>query len=341
MADIKKIESEINPDLVHIWGTENYWGMLLAKEIIKKPAVLDMQGILHACAQVYYGGLSNKELVQCIGLKEMLLPQLLLYFRKKNFETRVIIEKQINGHIENISVQSEWVQAHVLSLQENGNIFNTGIILRKEFYLAPAWEQKKIEKPIIFSSSSGAIPYKGIHVLFRAIALLKKKYPDIQLHIAGKIEQRKLRQDGYTRWILKEATRLKILNNIKWLGALDANGIIEQFHVSSVVVVPSYVETYCLAFAEAMMVGVPTVASYAGAMPELAKHQESTLFFPVGDHTSCAYQIEKLLESKSLSQQISNNARAVGLKRNDPQTVVTQQLKIYEEILQKSNSRHD
>ena len=56
----------------------------------------------------------------------------------------------------------------------------------------------------------------------------------------------------------------------------------------NVCVMPSFIETYCLAFAEAMMVGVPVVVSFAGAMPELAEHNKEAMFYNPLDHITCA-----------------------------------------------------
>ena len=49
-----------------------------------------------------------------------------------------------------------------------------------------------------------------------------------------------------------------------------------------------FIETYCLSFAEAMIVGVPTVTSFTGAMPELARHGEESLFYNSIDYQTCA-----------------------------------------------------
>ena len=38
-------------------------------------------------------------------------------------------------------------------------------------------------------------------------------------------------------------------------------------YLCNVCVIPSFVETYCLALAEAMIVGCPTVVSYTSALP--------------------------------------------------------------------------
>ncbi|MFT4015907.1 MAG: glycosyltransferase [Agriterribacter sp.] len=331
----KKIEEEINPDLIHTWGTESFWGMLGAKKVFNAPVLLDMQGILYAYAKVFFGGLTTKELLQTTGLKELLLPVRHLYFRKKEFERRGIHEKFVIHNTSFISVQSAWVEAHILSENPGCRLFHTGIILRKEFYNAILWQHTETKSPVIFTSSSGSTSYKGLHILFRALAVIKQKFPSVKLKIAGTIIQQKKIQDGYTIWLIKLAKKLGVYESVEWLGPLNAAQIVQQFQEASVVVIPSVVETYCLALAEAMIVGVPSVVSYSGAMPELGKHNESVLYFPTGDFMSCAWQVEKILTDKALCEKLSVAARATGIKRNNPDEIVNNQLGIYNEIIGK------
>jgi len=335
---IKNIELEINPDLVHIWGTENYFGMLAARKILSTPVLLDMQGLLEACANVYYGGLSNKELLQCIGIKEILVPIRALYFRKLKYEKASQNERYIIKKQPFISVQSEWIRTQVEHQNPTCKIYSTGVMLRKEFSKTPPWSVKLNQNPVIFTSSAESFSFKGLHVLIRALAILKSKYPTIQLRVAGDIQKVKFGfiKDGYTKWLINEAKKLNVLQSIIWLGGLNAEQIIEQFHASSLVVIPSYVESYSLTLAEAMIVGVPTVVSYAGAMPELAQDNESALFFPIGDVMACAYQIEKLISNQTLAKKISIQSRAKGLIRNNKDSIIKNQLEIYNDIIDKT-----
>ena len=98
-------------------------------------------------------------------------------------------------------------------------------------------------------------------------------------------------------------------------------------------VVPSFIETYCLAFAEAMMVGTPVVCSFAGAMPELADEGEEALFYNSMDYVECAAKIDRLLQDKELASRISEKARARRFIENDPETIVNKQISNYEELL--------
>jgi glycosyltransferase involved in cell wall biosynthesis len=339
---IKQVADEIKPDLIHVWGTENYWGLLTARSLLTAPTVLEIQGLKYACADVYYGGLSLIELIRYIGPLEILLPRSSWMLGKLRFKRWGTFEKEMILMHKYISTQSDWVRMHIRMLQPHCIVFKTGIMLRKEFYNAQPWLIQKsydLDAPSVFASSSGSVAYKGLHVLVKAIAILKNKYPKIVLNIAGDIIKNGIRRNCYARWLQAESRRLGVADNIHFLGPLDADELIQQFYKSSVVVIPSFIETYSLALAEAMFLGVPAVASYAGAMPELARDGESALFFPIGDASACALQIDKILSDQKLAERLSQNARKIGLLRNDHQLVIERQIEIYNDIISKEN-RH-
>lgn len=333
---------EIKPDLLHVWGTENYWGLLTARSLLSGPALLEMQGIKYACAKVFYGGLSLAERLRCIGPLEVLRPHCFIMFGKQEFERWGKFEKEMLLKHRFISTQSDWVRAQVRAVNHECTLFKTGIALRKEFTESKQWSPlNNLDShfPQIFTSTSSAAAYKGLHVLLRALALIKKKYPQIVLNIAGRQLGQWGTRSGYSRWLLREANKLGIKNHIRWLGPLDADGILQQFYKASVLVVPSFVESYCLSLAEAMMVGVPTVVSYAGALPEMARDDESTLYFSPGDVEMCAWQIERLLCDHSLARRISERARSIGIERNSVSLITCRQIQIYDNVISGNDNR--
>ncbi len=343
---IKKINAEIQPDLVHIWGTENGFGFAVIEAKLQTPVLLDIQGLLFSIGRNYYGGLSTVDLLNCIGIKEILRPGNHPYFIREKFEENGKHELHLIKQMENISVQSDWVHSIIKQVNPKSAVFPTGIMLRSEFYETPAWEYQKNSETInIFTASSGTIPYKGLHVIFDAIAILKNRYPNIRLNIGGNIQVKKkygLIRDGYTGWMLKKARKLGIEDSISWLGMMDANEMIREMHRSSMVVIPSFMESYCLLMAESMMIGVPTVVSFAGAMPQLAEHGKSALYFPMGDHWSCARQIERIVTEPELAKRLSVESRSTALQRNNQIKVLETQLGIYNKIIDAGGniSRH-
>ena len=171
----------------------------------------------------------------------------------------------------------------------------------------------------------------------KSIQLLKKKYSHIQLRIAGQMKIGNLLLDGYSKFILQLVNRYKLQQNILFLGPIDEIQIIKELQNSNVCVVPSFIETYCLSFAEAMIVGVPTVTSFTGAMPELARHGEESLFYNSIDYNTCATYIDQLIQNKELAEKLSVQARQRRFIENDPNTVVSTQLSIYKNIITQSS----
>lgn len=334
---IKKFNKEVDPDLIHVWGTENGFGFPVMEANLKTPVLLEIQGLLFASVKFYYGGLSFSDLKNSIGIKEVLRPKYHLSSIRRSFKRRGKHELRLIRQMKNITVQSDWVHTIIKYVNPESKLFHTGMMLRSEFYEASQWKHPANDETInIFTSCSGPIPYKGLHVIFEAIAVLKNKFPNIKLNIGGGINIHKkygLIRDGYTSWMLDKIKELEIEGSVRWMGMMNADEMIREMQRSHMVVIPSFVETYCLFMAESMMIGVPAIASFAGALPELAVPDKSVLYFPMGDHWTCARQIERVIEDSEMVKRLSFESRKIALDRNDPDKVLQTQLNIYNEIL--------
>lgn len=334
VREIIDIVSFEKPNIIHIWGTESIWAYM--NPILSKSfkTLMDIQGLLAPYSDYYYGGLTNREILQSIHLKEILMPTRTLYYKRKIFKERGKQETKYLQTFTNISVQSEWVKNYIQFVVPKTNIYSTRIILRDGFYKAQPWKYKEnIESPIIYSSCAAAVSYKGIHILIKAIGLLKKKYPKIQLRLAGQINVGNKLLDGYSVYINNLIRRLDLKDNVIFLGSINEDKIIDELQKCSVCIIPSFIETYCLAFAESMIIGVPTVVSFAGALPEFAKNNKDALFYNSIDYYSMAGHIDDLIQNRELAEFISTNCRKRRLLENDPNKVVEKQISIYQQIL--------
>ena len=331
--EVARIEQIVQPDLVHAWGTEGAWISIHEKGYLKSPVLVDMQGLVFVIADYFYGGLSFSEILQCIRLKEIIMPWRMLFWKKRVFEKRGQYEVKNIKSLSNISCQSEWVKHQLSVILPNVFCHSTKIMLRKPFYTATLWQYRKTDSPVVFSMCSAATSFKGIHVLIKAIGALKKKYPTIQLQLAGSIDVGNRLQDGYSVFLRKLIKKYNISDNVQYLGHLNAEQIISDLQNCHVCVVPSFIESYCMVLAEAMIIGVPAVVSYTGSMPDLATHKKSALFYNSLDHGLCAAYIDMLISDQTIAETISANARKNRLIENDPSAVVDTQLEIYSSIL--------
>jgi len=334
VTEIVKIVADFSPRLIHIWGTENYWGLLTTRNLIQHPTLLEIQGLKFAIAKNFRGGLSFKEQMSCVGLKEIIRGAT-IYQGCKRFERWGVFEKEMIAHHHFIAVQTEWVDAQVKAINADCQTFHTDLILRNSFYDSAPWHFKG--NFTIFCSAAYSSPFKGLHVAVRAVAQLKNRFPNIMLRIAGAHQSKGIRQDGYIRWINQQITKLGIEKNVHWLGSLTADSMIKEMTLASAMLIPTYIENCCTSMQEAMVIGIPIVASYTGGLPSIASDEESVLFFSPGDEAMCAHQLERVLTNRELATRLSQQARAVAVTRNDPAKVLNRQLEIYRQVLSESD----
>lgn len=331
--DVADIIDSIKPDIVHIWGTETIYPSIYNKGYIKYPCLLEIQGLLSSSYHFYYGGLTFKEILKCVHLKELILPWRCLFFKRRVFKKRGITECESINKFKNIAVQSNWTLEQLHNINTDFKVYHSKIMLRKAFYEAEQWNYKQTGAPIIFTTASGAIPYKGIQIALKALLLIKKTYPKATLRIAGNMQIGNLLQDGFSIYINNLIHKYGLEDNVVLLGSVDANQIVDELQRCNVCLIPSFVETYCLAFAESMMVGVPTVVSYAGAMPELAKDKDEAVFYNSNDFISCSQRIIEIVKNKELSEHLSAKCRERRIIENNISLVVSNQMNVYNKIL--------
>jgi glycosyltransferase involved in cell wall biosynthesis len=191
---------------------------------------------------------------------------------------------------------------------------------------------------VIFTTAAYPSPFKGLHVAIQAVAALRHRYPGVRLRIAGPLQRSGVRQNGYVRWLNALARESQLEGHVEWLGALSALDIVRELQSAGAALIPTFVESYCVAMAEAMRVGTPTVAAFTGGTAHLGRDEETCLFFPPGDVAMCAYQLDRLLADQELALRLSHQAREVALVRHDRTRLVHSQIDTYCQVLASVNT---
>lgn len=332
VSDILRVVNEYAPDLVHVWGTEGYWGLLTARKLLRQPALLEIQGLKAPCSRVYTGGLTAKEQQSCTGVRELLRPRNSIAAIHRLYRIWSRHEHEMIAGHHYITTQSPWVEAWVRAANGTALTFHTELALREAFYAARPWSEH--DAATVFCSSAYSAPFKGVHDAVRALAVLKRRVPQARLRIAGAQERATgIRRDGYTAWVSRLARSLRVDDSIDWLGAVAADEIVTELRRCGAMVMPSHCESYCVALAEALYLGVPAVTAHTGGSDWLARDEESALFFSPGDEFLCARQLERVLTDPALASRLSTNARAAAVTRNDLDAIVAGQLQRYRRTL--------
>lgn len=330
IRDIVKITEEVQPDIIHIWGTESFWGLLKARNIISGKVILEIQGLKSEIYKYFYSGMTFKEILATIGPREIIKPSDSIIGQKANFKKWGEFEKEIIKNFSFITTQSVWVRNHIRNINKDAELFETKMLLRDEFINAVKWDYSNCEPYSVFTTFSSIVSYKGLHVLIDAITILKKEFPSVKLNVAGSTGRQGILGYGYYNWIKKKIAKSGIVDNVNWIGPINAEEIVKSLHKTNVAVIPSFVESYCMALDEAIHVGTPTVASFAGAMPELGSHKETVYYFQSGDPVMCAGAIGTFFRNRAFSEEISVKSYNIRSANSDKCLL---QLDIYKKVL--------
>ena len=329
--DIKKAAiclQEFRPDVIHIHGTERYYGMLKMLGHIQVPVIISLQGILgpYSTYSNWFGSLSPTQVLLSTRLSELLMGLGLLWGYKE-IRKAAIREREMCKYTDAFLGRTQWDASLAHMLNPKAKYFHVGEILRNEF-LESKWDISKVKRHSILFTNAGH-PRRGTEVLLEAVKILKRDIPDIQLRLAGHISTR----SGYGRFLRKLIKESGLADCVNLLGYLNASEMTQELSAAHVFAIASYLENSPNTLAEAMVVGVPCVASYVGGIPSMIENRQTGLLFPAGDANWLAESIRSVFEDDLLASRLGTEARQVAQQRHCPNLVVSQLVEAYRQVL--------
>jgi glycosyltransferase involved in cell wall biosynthesis len=146
-------------------------------------------------------------------------------------------------------------------------------------------------------------PRKGHAVLLEALNEIRDRH--WHLTCAGSL----LRDAPTVAAIQHLIDRLSLRKRVSLLGDLDRDALERQYARADVFVLPSYLEGYGMALAEAIAFGLPVVSTTAGAIPETVPADAAILVAP-GDSRALAKALALLVDDPARRAALAANARA-------------------------------
>lgn len=151
------------------------------------------------------------------------------------------------------------------------------------------------------------VPEKGAADLLDAVAILAKSLPGVRASIIGA---------GPERAALESQARvLGIDRRVRFTGWLAPPDVRAHLHASDIFVGPSrlapngWVEAQGLAFIEAMLAGVPVVASGIGGIPDAVRDGETGLLVPPAAPAAIADAVLRIAGDPGLARLLADGGR--------------------------------
>lgn len=295
---IRKKILEIDPDVIHIQATFLPHNSIAVLSLVKRyPVILTVHGIL--------------------AIEMQYMPRSLKLIVKKELD--LYLEKLLLKKVPHIIVGSPAVKK-LLSDITNSNIYvvPNGV----DIECIKKVPSRELKHPCLFFAGR-LQKIKGVDILLKAVAIIRKSLPDVHLYIAG---------SGPEEVELKNlAKNLGLEKNVTFLGFISNAEVYSYFKSIDVCVLPSHFETFGLAALEAMACGKPVVAANTGGIPYVVDNEKTGLLFERGNLHDLAQKATLLLQNKELKEEMGR----AGKERAKEYTwdkIAKETIEIYEQI---------
>lgn len=334
----QEIIEQFRPDVVNIFGTE-YPHTLSMVQAFHAPerTVIHIQGLV-SVYQKHYAAFLPERIVKRKTLKDWIRGDNSIRKQKEQMALDGKYEIAALKKVDHVMGRTDWDYIETKKINPDVSYHYVQEMMRKNFY-CDAWDYQSCEKYSIFMSQ-GHYAIKGLHIMLRALKELVKKYPDIRLYVAGYTPypnvskfsfSERIRADSYWSYIMDLIKKWKLQEQVCFTGSLDAERMKERFLKANVFVSASVIENSPNSIGEAMLLGVPIVASDVGGVSSIMGHEPGGYLYPASQWKALAKYIDKVfMEEDQVC--VGQCLRKRALAQYDPDVVEKDLLECYHEL---------
>jgi glycosyltransferase involved in cell wall biosynthesis len=332
-ADIQPyldIIDEFKPDIVHIFGTEGIFGLIISKVTI--PCIIHIQGVLTICVKKWYSGLTVVDILKYSEKWRFLkgFGNYHDYLVNKKLAQR---ERRIFKKCKYFMGRTDWDRRVISVLSPNSTYFHCDEIIRPEFYSHDFVDEKSKPDFVILTTIRSPI-YKGLEAVFECKRILNEMNfgSKVIWKIAGISET-----DEISNIVERKYRSTFGENGIQLLGPLQENDLINEMLLADVFIHPSHIDNSPNSVCEAMLLGIPVIATFAGGIPSIIENNIEGLLVQDGDPYAMAGAIIEIKENYDRAISLGSHARKKALARHDKNKIVNDLVNIYQRVLELEN----
>jgi glycosyltransferase involved in cell wall biosynthesis len=184
------------------------------------------------------------------------------------------------------------------------------------------------QRPVIGMAARFATE-KGVEVLLNALPAILKAYPRALVQFAGPY-QNIIGEEAYSARLRPVIANYEASGNWRFVGSLNPEQMAAYYPNLDVHVLPSLnsTEAFGLVQIEAMINGVPSVASNLPGVRQPVKIHEMGKIIPIGDSAALA---ESVIDILNRPQEFRRDSRAIA-ERYDPDTIAVEYEQLFAEM---------
>jgi glycosyltransferase involved in cell wall biosynthesis len=325
----REVIREFAPDLVHVHGSEHYFGLVVSSLGI--PAMVSLQGIAGLYERFSLNALGIGDLLRSVPTREFVLGYGPIHAYHA-MRRRAVRERTIMGSCDEFMGRTLWDQTVLRFLRPEACYHEVGEVLAAPFYEV-AWARGEAERAVLYCTG-GASTRKGVEILLEALVLVRRSGArETRLRLAGGV------MDGPMSGRIGALLAAPELRGaVDLLGRLSPQQVAYELSRASAFVLPSHIDNSPNALCEAMAVGTPCIAAFVGGVPSLLRDGDEGLLYHDADPYALAGQIDRLLGDRSFAARLGACARKTARARHDPRRVAAQALAAYRNVLE---GRHE
>lgn len=336
------VVKKFHPDVIHVHGTEFFYGRMCKRVYGDIPVVVSLQGILHGYAPFVTGAIGPKEVFRDqFNLRRVVYGRTI--FKEQAFwqRRRIPQEELIFKAHRHFMGRTNWDQAWTNALNPTAAYHHVNETLRQEFYEKARHDRAVIRSHSVYCSAAAGYPLKGAHFLLRAVSFLKGKYPDISVRICAAerltVSKRTwlevLKTDQYTTYLRRLIREYGLENHVVGLPRLSAAEVADELSLAEVFVLPSLCENSPNSLGEAQLIGTPAIATFVGGIPSVLHDGIDGRLVPSGDPAALANMIDWYFAHPKEADAYARLAQRHALDRHDPMRNAEATMRTYEDVI--------
>ena len=183
---------------------------------------------------------------------------------------------------------------------------------------------RELPSRVLFVGNLYQQPAKGVDILFHAWKIVHQSFPEVQLEIVG---------DGDINAYKEFVRGMGISNSIQFWGKQND---LSHFHQSaSVFVLPSRREGMSNALMEAMLYGIPCVATDISGSRDLITDKVNGILVPSADSKALAAGISYLLANPEIAMEMGRKGHEKIIEELDIRKIADKYILLYSALLKK------